>query len=101
MYSINDEIKQVHLSEESEYEFEKIESNADSYYLNYLNSSHLDSALIEYDSENMKLMRNRLQKLWGNEDKIKKYIPIVMSALTQKLLDKGELPQIDLYNYMM
>lgn len=101
MSLINSKIKQIHRSAKSEYEFKKIDLSADSYYMDYSVSSHIDFPLIDYDSENIKILRNKLQKLWENDVKVQKYIPIVMMALTHELIDEGELPKIDLYNYMM
>ena len=72
------------------------------YFIKYENSKHLDKTICEYSSSEIANYRDNLTKLWEDDDNAKKFIPVLLQAYqkTQEV-SKNQLPDIDLYNYMM
>ena len=72
------------------------------YFIKYENSKHLEKTICGYSSSEIADYRANLTKLWKDDDSAKKFIPVLLQAYqkTQEV-SKNQLPDIDLYNYMM
>lgn len=101
MNSISERIKKIHDANHSDYEFPK-KNGQESYYIKYNESSHENSILMEYSSNEIVDIRKRLGKIWEKDDIAKTYLPVVLMAMTnQELWSDSKLGEVDLYNYMM
>lgn len=88
-------------TEEGEGNFRSFEPEQATYYLSYSECRHIQPMAV-YDSTELKNTRDSLMNLWENEQVKRKCIPIFLSALRKASMEpEKQLPDIDLYNYMM
>ena len=83
------------------YEFPMPDKVRDSYYIDYTDSKHVSSPIMNYDSETTNSFRKGLTMLWDKENKISMVIPIIIAAYLKTQKTETEIKEIDLYNYMM
>ncbi len=62
---------------------------------------HLDSCMVEFNSNYRKDVEKRLHSMWG-EDK-KEIVQMILTAMgkSNEAESQNFLPEVDLYNYMM
>lgn len=96
---IND-IKDAVRNSDNSLQFPVIDTDSDSYYIDYNDSIHQDSVLTEYSSEFLDFKKS-LSGLWSNS-RLQCFSKAVLSSIMQiKDDEESVIEAIQLYNYMM
>ena len=105
MSLINEKKMLINLVKEetnTKYMFETIAREKESYYIDYNDSIHMSRGLVEYSSSDLIEVKHKLEYLWRNNPEMKKYIKVILVALSKSSANhEGRFQGIDLHNYMM
>lgn len=84
------------------YVFPTISEEEKSYYISYKKSRHSEDILEEFDSEELYHIREKIQQLWGKDELMNKYCPLLLAASCKtREIQESSLEMLDLFNYMM
>lgn len=97
-----DKLLDFSVNNKTHYSFPLIDSDSDSYYINYKDGKHLKTILTEYCSEDMKTLKNLIGDLWEGDEVCSQASSIILSTYMKLAKNSISLvKEMDIFNYMM